>query len=762
MSPFVVRQELQPDSINGTIKLEPTSDDDLFHEFLNLLRSAASLQRSQIPRLAVEAERLCEPIDTALWGEPAGAFWFFLADRGLPPENEIRSERLQRRTAGRRQVLLCARDWERIESRLRPAFSEHWSRTAPGAVAELLGEGTLLTGGGVLGLLNERARTTDPQVRGFLGMVIAAREYRQRHPDALLCSVDGELARLWLRLDEERGHDRCDLLALREENAGLVVECVEVKTRTARDGEKDGREEVPGAQAQMQRTLEALAEALPDDPARETSTGKPKNEMLKEVLVHGAQSSHAPRERRLRWNDWLVRLFNDQPTAGRASLRGTVVLVQLRKNRPPETVPLASAPFPIELRTLTEPAIAAIFGEPPDAGDPPPSADEPPPPPTPSAPLLPHAISTASETIESPPMSEPPQPELALDVPPGEADAWPPEPNALGLIGLQRTARQLLDDVQVCARFGRRFSDKLLAGPPGVGKTTIAEAISRRLLDQAPIRFSGADFREAQQLIAAFEERGLLPPSVDRRVRIGRSLVFVDEVHVVPPLVQTWLLSATDDARLTTHQGAEFDFAEVTFIIATTHLGKMLPALRSRFEVLELPPYTLEELAAILGHRGREQFEGFVLPRAVCVEIAARCRCSPREAVRCMQGELFSYTGARLPAHAPDTVAAIGANMTVELITRFFEEKGVDINGIDERGHRLLRHLERHDSASEAALKQALQIYDLTDFRELEDYLRRLGLVEIRGARRLTSAGRRYLRNPTDLRELISRRPSHI
>ena len=69
----------------------------------------------------------------------------------------------------------------------------------------------------------------DPaRVLGFAGMLIAARDYKKRHPESLLVSVDTRLARLWLRLSDTG--ERCDLLGLRDEDGTMVVDAIEVKT----------------------------------------------------------------------------------------------------------------------------------------------------------------------------------------------------------------------------------------------------------------------------------------------------------------------------------------------------------------------------------------------------------------------------------------------------------------------------------------------------------------------------------------------------
>ena len=149
---------------------------------------------------------------------------------------------------------------------------------------------------------------------------------------------------------------------------------------------------------------------------------------------------------------------------------------------------------------------------------------------------------------------------------------------------------------------------------------------------------------------------------------------------------------------------------------------------------------------------------GCVLPRDVCLEIAARSRCSPREAVRCLRHEVRQDFFARLPEKKKKSPTALGESITLEGVKEFFDRRQVDSNGIDERGRRYLEFLHRHDLGSEERLKKFLQIADKDDFTTLDEYLIRLGLVTIQGGRVLTPEGRRYLVQPFDLRARISRR----
>ena len=246
-------------------------------------------------------------------------------------------------------------------------FNLRFSATA---LQELLEEGVGLLGDGLINLFKADAQPDTARVRGFAGMLLAARDYRARHPGALLVSVDTKLARLWLRLADTDTAERCDLLALRRDEGVLTVDAIEVKTAGGDTGVQ--QPEIQKATNQLMSTLAAIQSGL-DEGEHASPLSAPRQEMLKEVFVSGCQSLTASREDRTRWAQWLQVLFRQVEGADDTRLRGTVYAVELGNNKPSREDNLRDERYEIVVLRLRESRIQTLVS--PSSDSPPPEGD---------------------------------------------------------------------------------------------------------------------------------------------------------------------------------------------------------------------------------------------------------------------------------------------------------------------------------------------------------------------------------------------------
>jgi holliday junction DNA helicase RuvB len=177
---------------------------------------------------------------------------------------------------------------------------------------------------------------------------------------------------------------------------------------------------------------------------------------------------------------------------------------------------------------------------------------------------------------------------------------------------------------------GEALDHVLFVGPPGLGKTTLAQIMAKEM---------GVNFRSTSgPVIAKAGDLAALLTNLE-----DRDVLFIDEIHRLSPAVEEILYPAMEDFQLDLIIGegpaarsVKIDLARFTLVAATTRLGLITNPLRDRFGIpVRLNFYTVEELELIVRRGAR--ILGLPLSDDGATEIARRARGTPRIAGRLLR-----------------------------------------------------------------------------------------------------------------------------
>jgi Holliday junction DNA helicase RuvB len=184
--------------------------------------------------------------------------------------------------------------------------------------------------------------------------------------------------------------------------------------------------------------------------------------------------------------------------------------------------------------------------------------------------------------------------------------------------------------IEAAKNRGEALDHVLFVGPPGLGKTTLAQIMAKEL---------GVNFRSTSgPVIAKAGDLAALLTNLEER-----DVLFIDEIHRLNPAVEEILYPAMEDFQLDLIIGegpaarsVKIDLSKFTLVAATTRLGLLTNPLRDRFGIpVRLNFYTVEELEQIVRRGAR--LMGLGMTDEGAHEIARRARGTPRIAGRLLR-----------------------------------------------------------------------------------------------------------------------------
>lgn len=253
----------------------------------------------------------------------------------------------------------------------------------------------------------------------------------------------------------------------------------------------------------------------------------------------------------------------------------------------------------------------------------------------------------------------------------------------------------------------------LLFGPPGLGKTTLAQIVAREL---------GVGFRATSgPILAKAGDLAAILTNLE-----PRDVLFIDEIHRMAPQVEEILYPAMEDHVLDliigegpSARSVRIDLAPFTLVGATTRAGLLATPLRDRFGIpLRLEFYTPEELTAVI--RGAARKMGAAITEDGAMEIARRARGTPRIA-------------GRLLRRVRDFADAEGTPIDQLAAARALARLEVDEAGLDSLDRRFLKALiENYGGGPVGMDTLAAAIAEARDAVEdvIEPYLLQQGFIQ--------------------------------
>ena len=196
--------------------------------------------------------------------------------------------------------------------------------------------------------------------------------------------------------------------------------------------------------------------------------------------------------------------------------------------------------------------------------------------------------------------------------------------------GQEAARKNLRVFIEAAKARGDALDHVLFVGPPGLGKTTLAQIMAREM---------GVNFRSTSGPVIA--KAGDLAAQLTNLEE--RDVLFIDEIHRLNPAVEEILYPAMEDFQLDLIIGegpaarsVKIDLAKFTLVGATTRAGLLTTPLRDRFGIpVRLNFYTVEELQSIVSRGARVL--GVNMSEDGANEIARRARGTPRIAGRLLR-----------------------------------------------------------------------------------------------------------------------------
>jgi len=283
------------------------------------------------------------------------------------------------------------------------------------------------------------------------------------------------------------------------------------------------------------------------------------------------------------------------------------------------------------------------------------------------------------------------------------------------IIGQEHLVKALKISVDSANRRGCALGHTIFSGPPGLGKTTLANALANELGVELKV-VNGATFRSPKVVIPYL-----------MKIK-EREILFIDEIHRMTKITEEFLYPVMEDYKLNVVMGQDkivsMDLPEFTIIGATTEIGTLSPPLRDRFKLnFTLELYSSNALRKLI--KQNAQRIGVKLQDIVVACIARASRGTPRIANSLLEW-VRDY--------------AISENLRIvnmEQLKEALAIRQIDMDGYTENDRKYLNFLKQQKNPIGLnTIASSLNIETETVRDVIEPFLLRRGLIMI------TSRGR--------------------